>query len=109
MPLDYLLYFLYIVPSQLKCLHICHCNFDMSTVDFFCGGKHNKVCGKKWVALPLLAFIFSPACLSYLSELFWVTLVLLTFVYVGLFRNLGMVFSFNPFPFSVHSNTICCV
>lgn len=30
-----LLYFMYVVPSQLIRLHICHYHFDMSTVDPF--------------------------------------------------------------------------
>lgn len=61
--LDYLLYFLYVVPSQLKCLHITLTCLQSTTL--FCGGKQNSVWGE--VEWPCLYWPFFPTCtLKYL-------------------------------------------
>ena len=72
--LDYLLYFLYIVPSQLTCLHITLTSLQSTTLNSFCGGKWNKVCGKKLSGLTSIGICYFSTCmLKYMLKLFCVT------------------------------------
>ena len=71
---DYLLYFLYIVPSQLKCLHITLTCLQSAT-EFFCGGRQDRICGENLSSLAFIG-IFTPTCiLKYVLKLFCVTIV----------------------------------
>lgn len=106
----FLLYFLYIVSSQLKCLHICHHNFDLSAVDHWILWRQAKQ--SMWEEVEWLCWHFFFTCMfEYLplNHFVWLLSSKCLFPFVW-FRNLRMAFGFDSFPFSVHnSNTIFTV